>query len=555
MTLFPIRYIILFFLVLIYSAQGQIVLSEFQPAPVTGNPEWIELYNSSNNTVQFDGYLHDKTTSIKVTFAAKGKSYIILTRDTSSLRESHTLPSVNVQYIEIRTPALNNTNDVIVLRNKDSVVIDSLWYSLKNARKGISFERVSMTLPAYLPSNLLQCIAPDSSTIGYVNSHTKVRKDLMLWKTSFETNENILSIIIKNNGLTNHRDSVSLRISSQSGAFRHSHYTEKPLLPDSILTINIPVSSLSELLTMYQINVINVDLLLSGDERLYNNSTSLSIYPPHSSRPIRINEFLYDEDLSRPEFIEITNISDSVVSLLHWQLHDNTGYTNPTNRHIILKNISLAPNENAVICADSTIFLYPDIDSANVYIIPKSLSLNNSGDDIVLRNPNGDIQDSLQYTSNWKASSLSTSRGISVEKLSPSLQSHYRDSWVSCTNQFGSTPTKPNSIFLERSVSGALTVSPNPFSPYPPRSERALLSYTTPYVQARLRILIFTKHGEEVRTLVNSPLTGKQGEYAWDGKDNAGNAVPVGIYVVYLEAINNDDNNVYIAKTTCVIGN
>ncbi|HRK60867.1 MAG TPA: hypothetical protein PLI74_14560, partial [Candidatus Kapabacteria bacterium] len=59
----------------------------------------------------------------------------------------------------------------------------------------------------------------------------------------------------------------------------------------------------------------------------------------------------------------------------------------------------------------------------------------------------------------------------------------------------------------------------------------------------------------EVRTLVNAPLTGKQGEYIWDGKDNDGNAVAVGIYVVYLEAINNDDNDVYIAKTTCVIGN
>ncbi|MFN5310145.1 MAG: lamin tail domain-containing protein [Candidatus Kapaibacterium sp.] len=555
MTLFPIRYIILLFFVLMYSAQGQIVLSEFQPAPVTGNPEWIELYNSSTGTVQFDGYIHDRTTSIKVTFTAKGRSYIVLTRDTSSLRESHTLPSVNVLFVEIKTPTLNNTNDIIVLRNKDSVVIDSLWYSLKDARKGISFERVSMTLPAYLPSNLLQSIAPDSSTIGYVNSHTKVRKDLMLWKTSFDSYEKKLSITIKNNGLTNHRDSLPLRISSQSDSLHLTHILTKPLLPDSLSTMTVPFTALSALLKRYHVNDIDVNVLNVGDERLYNNSTSLPLYPPHSSRPLHINEFLYDEDISRPEFIEITNTSDSIVSLLHWQIHDNTGYTTSSNRHIINKPLTIAPNDYAVLCSDSSIFLYPNIDSAKVYILPKSLSLNNSGDDIVLRNPNGDIQDSLQYTANWKASSLSTSRGISVEKLSPSLQSHYRDSWVSCTNQYGATPTLPNSNLVEKSNGGTFTISPNPFSPYPPRYERTLLSYTTPFVQARLRILIFSKEGEEVRTLVNAPLTGKQGEYIWDGKDNDGNAVAVGIYVVYLEAINNDDNDVYIAKTTCVIGN
>ena len=141
----------------------------------------------------------------------------------------------------------------------------------------------------------LQSIAPDSSTIGYVNSHTKVRKDLMLWKTSFDSYEKKLSITIKNNGLTNHRDSLPLRISSQSDSLHLTHILTKPLLPDSLSTMIVPFTALSALLKRYHITDIYVNVLNVGDERLYNNSTSLALYPPHSSRPLHINEFLYDE--------------------------------------------------------------------------------------------------------------------------------------------------------------------------------------------------------------------------------------------------------------------
>lgn len=555
MTSVSLYTIIVCLLVVVLPAKGQIVINEFQPAPVTGSPEWIELYNSSTKTIQFNGYIHDRTTSVKVTFTAKAKSYIILTRDTVSMRESYTLPSENVTYLEMKTPTLNNTTDVIVLRNEDSVTIDSVWYSLKNAAKGISFERVNHSIAGTALLNLRQSIAPDSATLGYVNSHTKVRKDLMLTGVRFEIQTKQLHISIKNNGLTQHKDSVVLNIVTSSDSVRISVPLDTPLLSDSIIMARIPLPQFTALLQKYSVNTVRASIIYPSDERFYNNMMTIELYLPHMTRPIRINEFLFEENEQHPEFIEITNTSDTTVSLFHWQIHDNTGHASITQRCLIEKPLQIHKNDYVVISADSTIFTYKNIDSSKVYISPKPLILNNSGDDIILRDPNGDIQDSLTYTSQWKASSLQSSEGISLEKISPSLTSSLRSSWVSCTGREGATPTQTNSTAINIPNQGTFTASPNPFSPYPPRSERTIISYTTPYLQARLRILIYNRQGQEVRTLVTSPLTGMQGDYVWDGKDNDDIALPAGIYVLYLEAINNADNNVYTAKTTCVIGN
>lgn len=545
----------LFMLIFVLPAKGQIVINEFQPAPVTGSPEWIELYNPSTKTIQFNGYIHDRTTSVKVTFTAKAKSYIIVTRDTVSLRESYNLPTENVHYIEIKTPTLNNTTDVIVLRNEDSVTIDSLWYSLKNAAKGISFERVNHSIAGTAPLNLQQSLAPDSATLGYVNSHTKVRKDLMLKGASFDTQALQLRISIKNNGLTTHKDSVILLLVTGSDSVRIHATLDTPLLSDSIFTATVSMNQINRIVQKYSVNSLRMFIDYPSDERHYNNMANVQLYVPHATRPIRINEFLFEENDQYPEFVEITNTSDTTVSLFQWQIHDNTGQTSMTQRCIIEKPLLIQKNEYVVICADSTIFTYKNIDSSKVYISPKPLNLNNSGDDIVLRDPNGEMQDSLSYASQWIAVSLQNSEGISLEKISPSLTSSLRSSWVSCTGREGATPTQINSNAIENPNQGTFTASPNPFSPYPPRSERTIISYTTPYLQARLRILIYNKQGQEVRTVVTSPLTGKQGDYVWDGKDDNDIALPAGIYVLYLEAINNADNNVYTAKTTCVIGN
>jgi len=377
----------------------------------------------------------------------------------------------------------------------------------------------------------------------------------MLKGASFDTQALQLRISIKNNGLTTHKDSVILLLVTGSDSVRIHATLDTPLLSDSIFTATVSMNQINRIVQKYSVNSLRMFIDYPSDERHYNNMANVQLYVPHATRPIRINEFLFEENDQYPEFVEITNTSDTTVSLFQWQIHDNTGQTSMTQRCIIEKPLLIQKNEYVVICADSTIFTYKNIDSSKVYISPKPLNLNNSGDDIVLRDPNGEMQDSLSYASQWIAVSLQNSEGISLEKISPSLTSSLRSSWVSCTGREGATPTQINSNAIENPNQGTFTASPNPFSPYPPRSERTIISYTTPYLQARLRILIYNKQGQEVRTVVTSPLTGKQGDYVWDGKDDNDIALPAGIYVLYLEAINNADNNVYTAKTTCVIGN
>jgi hypothetical protein len=56
-----------------------------------------------------------------------------------------------------------------------------------------------------------------------------------------------------------------------------------------------------------------------------------------------------------------------------------------------------------------------------------------------------------------------------------------------------------------------------------------------------------------VRWLANNEFVGQEGEKLWDGKDEQGRDLPVGIYVLYLEALAQGDTRIEKAKRAVVI--
>jgi len=58
--------------------------------------------------------------------------------------------------------------------------------------------------------------------------------------------------------------------------------------------------------------------------------------------------------------------------------------------------------------------------------------------------------------------------------------------------------------------------------------------------------------GRIIKDLVNNDLFGRQGFYTWDGIDNDGNKVPVGVYILFIEIINTD-GTVKKFKKSCTL--
>lgn len=106
---------------LVYPVQAQIIINEVYPNPFSDETEWIELFNSSTQSVGISGYsLEDKLSSPKTIY-----SFEELILDPNQ----YLLASVSGQ--------LNNSGDGVVLKNNLGIVIDEMDY--QSSTQGLSW--------------------------------------------------------------------------------------------------------------------------------------------------------------------------------------------------------------------------------------------------------------------------------------------------------------------------------------------------------------------------------------------------------------------------------
>ncbi len=68
-----------------------------------------------------------------------------------------------------------------------------------------------------------------------------------------------------------------------------------------------------------------------------------------------------------------------------------------------------------------------------------------------------------------------------------------------------------------------------------------------------IRVRIYDARGRRVRTLEEARLAGRSGELVWNGRDDDGNRVRIGPYVVLLEAVQADGGTTTELKETVVV--
>ncbi|MDZ7690551.1 MAG: lamin tail domain-containing protein [Balneolaceae bacterium] len=181
-------------------------------------------------------------------------------------------------------------------------------------------------------------------------------------------------------------------------------------------------------------NNTHYSLTIAGVEDIFGNTiSSESISFTHyeiskaDSGDIVINEFMYDPPPGPTEYIELYNSTERSFDLQGSTLNDNTGRTKVlTNQQFILP-----PDSFAVIAPDSTLFKsFPGI---NLLAMGNRFpSLNNGGDEIIIRKSNGTLIDSLQYRSSWGGNE------VSLERRSSSVAGIYRENWMDASKSPGS---------------------------------------------------------------------------------------------------------------------
>lgn len=125
-----------------------------------------------------------------------------------------------------------------------------------------------------------------------------------------------------------------------------------------------------------------------------------------------------------------------------------------------------------------------------------------------------------------------------------------KDDWTlgnqSPGDGFGTVPQK---------TASTLEVFQSPFSPFGDgRFNKALIAYNVPE-NSLITIRVFDLQGRQVRTLLDAVSGGgASASTFWDGKDDFGNVLPVGIYLVNVEAQDKSSGDLKKSSKSVVLG-
>ncbi|MDP2364154.1 MAG: lamin tail domain-containing protein, partial [Ignavibacteria bacterium] len=284
-----------------------------------------------------------------------------------------------------------------------------------------------------------------------------------------------------------------------------------------------------------------------GEENSINN------VPSYERNTLVINEIMYDPGTNNSEYVEFYNISSYPVNIGGWKFEDE----NKNINKLIETSFVILPQEYFILIADSSALItYNLFNYENKNIVgASSLGLVNTGELILLKDVRGNIIDSVYYSSKWNNKNIASTKGKSLERINPSLNGNNPLNWSTSVNSHGGTPGYQNSIFAENlNQTANISVNPNPFSPDNDGFEDfTVINYNLAQATAQVRIKIFDSKGRLVRTLLNNQASGSSGSVIFDGLDDENNALRMGIYIIFLEALNDNSGVVETIKSTVVV--
>ena len=142
--------------------------------------------------------------------------------------------------------------------------------------------------------------------------------------------------------------------------------------------------------------------------------------------------------LPEQEFIEIYNTTNKTFDLAGWTISDGSSTaTLPTQ--------ALASGEYFIICATANVSLFQSF--GTVVGVSSFPTLNNSGDQITLRNNTATLIDEVIYSDDWYQDPTKRAGGYTLELINPVTPCSDAQNWIASNATIGGTPGTQNSVF------------------------------------------------------------------------------------------------------------
>jgi hypothetical protein len=270
-----------------------------------------------------------------------------------------------------------------------------------------------------------------------------------------------------------------------------------------------------------------------------------------------LNEVLFNPKGGGSDFVEIFNASTHIIK------SDNLQLARIENGEITQKPLPemiLLPNTYYALC-DHPEWLLENYDVPYpIQVINMSIpSFPNTQANVTLlykEDTNHIVIDSFRYNRDWHSVWLNDDEGVSLEKVHPTLNSNQSESWKSTSSNAGyATPTGQNSQYLDpfAKTSKNISIANQNFSPDGDGYKDFLrLDYNFDENNLLSKLQIFNLRGYPVYNSSRNSVFGSNGFFTWDGKSSDGNRLPIGVYILLLELIN-ESGQIEVVKKSCVI--
>ena len=427
------------------------VINEIMYLPDSGEPEWFEIFNRSNNEINLkkwsfkDSYssLHPISDDI---IHLKPDSFAIIAANEDFIS---TYPNFNgLLIIPESFPTLNNTSDSLVILDAVTHRVDALKYSSDWGYKtGVSIERKNPESQSGDPSNWGLSQTNDGATPGYENSIAIKNYDLEIDSILASSADNKLlegdsvniQLAISNAGLTEINNfQIQIIIQKSEDASLHESFLDTTITVSEFINLgesliqNFIIDSIPG-----GIHLITGSIILDIDENNTNNNKTCKLCVGYPENSVIINEVMYSPESGESEWFEIYNLSNSQVDINGWQFRDANGKYN------LLADTTayLLPTYFTVIAAKKDFLqCYPDFDGT--LIVPSTFpTLNNTSDSLFLIDAINHNVETIFYKKDWGGG-----EGVSLERRNPKSFVLDENNWGSSISEVGATPCLPNSI-------------------------------------------------------------------------------------------------------------
>jgi len=421
-----------------------VVINEIMYAPVNNEPEWIEIYNRKDYSINIKGWkISEGTNDIVISnsdYILPPKNYLVLCKD-SLLKNFYNYPFA-IKTVNLF--ALNNSGNKIIIKDNNNGTVDSVnYHSVWGGSQGKSLERIYPDSLSNSSANWATSLSTKNGTPGLVNSVMPKNYDLQLKTFSFSRNFVIQgeqahgSVLVTNKGL-NYTSGYNINIYYDSNKDSIARLSEKIItIPGSPLNQN--ESKQYTFITGHYTEGLNyfiAKIEFEYDADTSNNSgyTHITAVTPSFERnDLVINEVMYNPGSEeKSEWVEIYNKSNKSINLCNFKIADSRD-----TAVVINKNMEIVPSAYIVVARDSSFLSQYHIPNVIIGNFPQ---LNNDNDKVILIDSLNRSIDSLRYNYKWGGSP-----GYSLERFSYDAPANDSTNWKSSIYP-GGTPESKNSI-------------------------------------------------------------------------------------------------------------